>query len=96
MCEAQATASSLVRQPEGVGGAREDERERLERLGRGAGVDVGFGVADGLEYVAIGVADDETPAVDALDERAARDGRERGVLGQTGVVRDLATHPRGG
>ena len=71
-----------VRQPESVGGPREDERERLERLGRGAGVDVGFGVADGLEYVAIGIADGETPAVDALDKRAARNGRERCVLGR--------------
>src|SRR5215208_2400539 len=60
--------------PEGVGYPREDELERLERLGRGAGVDGGFGIANGLEYFAIGVADGETPPVDALDERATRDG----------------------
>jgi hypothetical protein len=85
-----------IRQPQGVGGPREDERQRLERLGRRAGVDVGLRIADGLEHVATGVADSETPAVDALDERSARDGRERGVLGQTGLAWDLATHPRGG
>jgi hypothetical protein len=83
-----------IRQPEGVGCARVDEREPLERFGRGAGVDVGFGVANGLEYVAIGLADDETPAVDALDQRATRDGSERDVLWQTGVAWDLSTHPR--
>src|SRR5829696_2063099 len=83
-----------VRQPEGVGCARADERERLERFGRGAGVDVGFGVANGLEYVAIGVADDETTAVDALDQRAPREGGERCVLWQTGGAWNLATHLR--
>jgi hypothetical protein len=34
--------------------------------------------------------------VDALDERATRDGGEGCVFGQTGVAWDLATHPRGG
>ncbi len=85
-----------IRQPEGFGGARENERERLERLGRGADVDVGLGVADGLEHVAIRVADGETAAVDALEEIAARDGRDRGVLRQTGVAAHPATHPRSG
>ena len=85
-----------IRQPEGVGCARVDERERLERFGRGAGVDVGFGVANCFEYVAIRIADDETPAVDALDQRAPRDGSERGVLRKTSLARDRATHPRDG
>src|SRR5215203_6823049 len=89
-------AELSIRQPEGVGCARVDERERLERFGRGAGVDVGFGVANGLEHDAIGIADGETPAVDALHQRAARDGSERDVLGQTCVAWALATHPRDG
>ena len=38
-----------VRKPEGICGAREYERQGLERLGRGAGVDVGIGVTNGLE-----------------------------------------------
>jgi hypothetical protein len=83
-------------QSKGVGGARKDERQRLERLGRGAGVDVGLRIAHGLEHLAIGVADNETTAVDALNERSAREGCERCVLGQTGVAWDLATHPIGG
>ena len=73
----------FVRQAEGVGGSGEDERESLERLGRGAGVEVGFGIADAFEYVAFRIADDEAPTVDALDERAAPHGYERG-----GVVHD--------
>src|SRR5919112_1691400 len=75
-------------QSKGVGGARKDERQRLERLGRGAGVDVGLRIAHGLEHLAIGVADNETTAVDALDERSAHEGCERCVLGQTGVAWD--------
>jgi hypothetical protein len=34
--------------------------------------------------------------VDALDQRAARDGRERSVLGQIGVGVHRATCPRSG
>ena len=68
----------FVRQAEGVGGSGEDERESLKRLGRGAGVEVGFGIADTFEYVAFRIADDEAPTVDALDEHAAPHGYERG------------------
>src|SRR5215211_4112945 len=85
-----------IRKPEGVGGAREDERQGLERLGRGAGVDVGFGIANGLEYVAIRITDGETPAVDALEKCAARYGRDWSILGQAGVLGHLAIHPRSG
>src|SRR3712207_3080861 len=74
----------LARQAEGVGGPREDERQRLEGLGRGARVDVACRVAHGLDDVTLRVADGDAPAVDALDELPAPEGDERRVLGEPG------------
>jgi hypothetical protein len=84
----------LVCEPEGVGGAGEDERERLAGLGRGAGVDVGLRVAHGVEDVAARVADDDASPVDALEERAAPDGGERTVLRQADATLRETTHRR--
>jgi len=71
----------LVREPQSVGGAREDERDRLEGFGRGSGVCVPFRIAHGLDDLPFRVADGDAPPVDALDERTAPDGDERRVLG---------------
>jgi hypothetical protein len=86
----------LVRQPELVGGSGENQREGLKRFAGGSGVDVGSGIAHGFQQLAFRVADGETTAVDALDERAAPDGRERGILGQSSLVYHRATHRRDG
>src|SRR5918994_602507 len=74
----------LTRQPHRLGGSGEDERQRLEGLGRGARVDVALRVADRFDNVPLRVADGDAPAVDALDQRTAPEGHERRVLGEPG------------
>src|SRR5215212_6429674 len=58
----------LIRKAERIGGPGEDERECLKGFGRGAEVDVRFGVAQGFEHVAPGITGGKAAAVDALDQ----------------------------
>jgi hypothetical protein len=84
----------LIREPELVGCPGENQWEGLERFARGSRIDVGLGVADGFQQVAFRVADGETTAVDALHERAAPDGHEGSILGQSSLVYRRVTHQR--
>src|SRR5919202_4430375 len=61
----------LAREPEDVGCPGEDERQRLERLGRGSQADVPLGVSPRLDNLAKRVRYDVTSAMHALDEVSA-------------------------
>ena len=76
----------LVREPEVVRGAGEQEREGLKRLRRGAGVDVAVRVPDGVEDSAGRVTGRDAAPVDALDDGAAPEGDERLVFREPGEV----------
>ena len=74
----------LVRDREGVGGARTDEGERLERFGRGPGEELVFRLAEGSDKVSAGIDDGDDAAMQRLEPTPSRDldHRLRGVLGR--------------
>ena len=78
----------LVGDAEGVGGAGFDQRDRLERLDRGAGEDRLFEIAPMGDDMAVGIDDGRDAPVARLDHAAARDFDQDGRFGgaQLGVA----------
>jgi hypothetical protein len=72
----------FAREPKGVRRPREDQRQRLEGLGRRAQIDVTFGVPQGVFPLPLSVANDVTAIMDALDQVPAPDGDDRRVRGE--------------
>src|SRR5919199_1507377 len=92
----------LTREPEDVGRPGENERQRLERLGRGSQADVPLGVSPRLDNPAARVRYDVASPMYALDEAPTPHGDDRrveqgigrcGTFGFWGSIRQLTYSP---